>query len=284
MKFFLFLVRIGKESAKDELFAMASQLTYKILLAFFPFLIFLLSMLGFLNLDQKYWIDLITGALPGEAASILDVFIDEIAPKNVGVLSASLLVTVYSASSGFSVAMRCISQTYGFKYCRSFIKSQLASIFLMLLFVLSLASMLVLMIFNDLILNLIQQHIPLGDIAKQIIHLVGFIFTVGVLLITTMLIYKTSLCKKTRFFSFLPGALVTVLSWIVSSKVFNIYVNNFAKYSKVYGSVAGIFILIMWLNLISTSLLMGSEINSILDPLDDAAEKEKKAEALAQSN
>ncbi|MDR1641115.1 MAG: YihY/virulence factor BrkB family protein [Clostridiales bacterium] len=274
MKFLLFIARIGKEAAKDDLFAMASQLTYKILLAFFPFLIFLISLLGFLNLDQSYWTNMITGALPGEAASMINDFISGIVnTKNAGVLSLSLLVTIYNASAGFSVAIHCINQTYGFKYCRSFIKSVFVSVLLMLLFTLSLTSMLVLIIFNDAIMAFLQSHFNMSGFVVSLFNFAGFLLTLAVLIMTTMLVYKLSLCKKNSFMSFLPGAMITVICWVVSSKVFNIYVNNFAKYSNVYGSIAGIFILIMWLNLISTSLLIGSEINSMLDPNADPKDR-----------
>jgi len=245
---------------------MAGQLTYKMLLAFFPFLIFLISLLGFMNLDERYWMQMLAAALPGEAGNLLDVFFYEVInTRNVGVLSTSLLISLYNASSGFFVVIRCINHTYGQKNCRNFIANQLISFTLVIMFALSLASMLMLLIFNDSIIAVLTDFFPTVPFVGQLFAFVGFLITTGILLITTMMIYKLSNCKKPRLLSLMPGALATVALWVVSSKAFNLYVNNFARYSKVYGSIAGVFILIMWLNIISTALLLGSEINSLLD-------------------
>jgi membrane protein len=133
------------------------------------------------------------------------------------------------------------------------------------MFALSLTSMLILMIFNDAIFAFVVQLVPTAPFIQPLFAFVGFLITAGVLLITTMMIYKLSNCKRPRLLSVMPGAMVTVALWIISSKAFNLYINNFARYSKLYGSIAGVFILIMWLNIISTALLLGSEINSMLD-------------------
>jgi membrane protein len=266
MRVVLFIIRAGKEAAKDDLFAMAGQLTYKMLLAFFPFLIFLISLMGFINMDGQLWLNEMRYILPGGAVGILDVFYDEvIKTRSVGVLSTSLLVSLYNASSGFKVVVRCVNLTYGYKNCRNFLVTQFISIILVFMFALSLTSMLLMMIFNDKISAFVLRLVPEAELVKGIFTVLGFIASTGILLITTMMIYKLSNCRKTRLSHVLPGAVVTVAMWIISSKVFNIYVNNFSRLSYIYGSIAGVFILIMWLNLISTSLLLGSEINSMLD-------------------
>jgi len=266
MRFFLFIIKIGKEAAKDDLFAMAGQLTYKMLLSFFPFLIFLMSLLGFMNIEASYWMDVLSTALPLEAARLLDVFFFEVInTSNVAVLSTSLIVSLYNASSGFFVVIRCVNLTYGYKNCRNFFVTYLISFALVIMFSLSLTSMLLLMIFNDKIILFIAELMPAALFVKPLYALVGFIITAGVLLITTMMIYKLSNCKKPRLLSVMPGAIAAVAMWIIASKAFNLYINNFARYSRVYGSIAGVFILIMWLNIISTALLLGSEVNSMLD-------------------
>jgi len=266
MRLILFIIRIGKEAVKDDLFAMAGQLTYKMLLAFFPFLIFLISLLGFVNLDTHYWMQILSEAMPMETGRLLDVFFAEIInTRNLGVLSTSLLITLYNASSGFFVVIRCVNHIYGQKNCRNFFVNQLISITLVIMFALSLMSMLLLMIFKDNIFAFAAELMPTSPFVYQLFTITGFLITAGVLLITTMLIYKLASCKKQRLIGVMPGAIVTVALWIISSEAFNVYLNNFARYSMVYGSIAGVFILIMWLNIISTSLLLGSEINFLLD-------------------
>ena len=266
MRLILFVARIVKEAVKDDLFAMAGQLTYKMLLAFFPFLIFLISLLGFVNIDRHYWLNELFSVMPDGTVSILNDFYNEVMnTRSVGVLSTSLLVSVYNASSGFFVVIRCVNLTYGYKSSRNVVVNHLISIILVIMFAVSLTSMLLLMVFNDKIFEFFTQFIPSTPLLKQLSSFLGSLVSAGILLITTMMIYKLSNSSKPRLIHVMPGACVTVILWIISSKVFNIYVNNFSRLSYIYGSIAGVFILIMWLNLISTSLLLGSEINSLLD-------------------
>jgi len=266
MRLILFIIRIGKEAAKDDLFAMAGQLTYKMLMAFFPFLIFLISLLGYVNIDRHYWINELFSVMPDGAVSILNIFYDEVIhTRSIGIMSTSLLVSLYNASTGFFVVIRCVNLTYGNKNGRNFIVNQLISIVLVVMFALSLTTMLLLMVFNDMIYNFTTRFIPATPFLKLLFSFLGSLISAGVLLITTMMIYKMSNSKKPRLKHVMPGAVVTVGLWVISSKVFNIYVNNFSRLSYIYGSIAGVFILVMWLHLISTSLLLGSEINSLTD-------------------
>jgi membrane protein len=262
MRILSFIIQLVKEAEKDDLFAMASQLTYKLLLAFFPFLIFLMSYLAFLNLDTMYWQTILEEIIPGEAGGIITVFFDEVL-QNMGVLSISLLFSLFTASSGFAVVIRCVNQTYGYKNCRGFIKTQLISLALVIMFAFSLSLMLVLLIFNDIILGYLSGFIYYPENFAVIFDILGIVITAGVLLLTTMMVYKLSNCKPVKMKSILPGAFFCVALWIISSKAFSIYVDNFSSYYKTYGSIAGIFILMMWLNIVSTSLLLGSELNSM---------------------
>jgi membrane protein len=278
MRFFLFIVRLVKESEKDDLFTMAGYLTYKLLMAFFPFLLFLMSLMAFLNLDGSYWMRTLTSIMPGEAGVMVSTFFEEVISKrNAGVLSFSLLISLYNASSGFGVVIRCVNQTYGFKNCRNFLLNQLISISLCLMFMLSLAAMLVLMIFNDRIFSFLHKFLPIDANIGLLISAAGFIIAISVLIITLMLVYKFANCAHVSLKHVMPGALATVASWIITSKLFSVYVNNFSNYANAYGSIAGVFILIMWLNIVSTTLLVGSELNSMLD--SSATPPEQKSHA-----
>jgi membrane protein len=264
MRVLSFIIQLVKEADKDDLFAMASQLTYKLLLAFFPFLIFLMSYLAFLDLDTVYWQTTLAKIIPGEAGKVITGFFNEvISTQNMGVLSISLLFALFTASSGFSVVIRCVNQTYGYRNCRGFIRTQLISLLMVVMFAFSLSVMLVLLIFNDVILDHLSTFIHYSESLRYIFDISGVVITSGMLLIITMLVYRLANCKPVKMKNLLPGALFCVVLWIASSKIFSVYVDNFASYSRTYGSVAGIFILIMWLNIVSTSLLLGSELNSM---------------------
>jgi membrane protein len=135
------------------------------------------------------------------------------------------------------------------------------SLVLMIIFAVAIIVMLVLLIFGSHLWDFFEPFIIWGS--DIIYTLISSAISLVVLTIVVMLIYKLSCAKKLTMKNVLPGAIFTVLSWIISSTIFGFFIANFSNMSAIYGSIAGIFILMLWLNLISIILLMGNEINAI---------------------
>jgi len=247
----LFLATLIKEVQEDELIPAANELTYKIILALFPFIIFLLTLIGYMELDTSLFMNKLYQGLP--------------AVKRPSLLSTSLIFTLFSASSGFNSVMRGIHKAYGIKDSRFFLKQRAVSMILVLLFALLIALSMVMLVFNNHIYVLLTKYLPESEAFKYIFSFMGYFVTILFMLSGVMLINKLALSKKTSFKSLLPGGLFTVILWLIASGGFNMYVSNFSRYSAVYGSLAGIILLMVWLNIISTVLLLGSEINAMLE-------------------
>jgi membrane protein len=252
---------------------MASELTYNLILAFFPFLIFLMSLVGFFNIDSRSFLGGIGDALPDAIYDFLLVFVKEVVDvKNPGVLSLSLFVSVFSASSGLLAVIRGVNKAYGQEETRHFIITRIISILLVLVLatgiILSIASL----VFIDVIYVWIGGHIGLPIPMRWLFGVLVHLLTILLLLGAIITIYRLANNKKVPLLSILPGALTTLFVWFIASRVFNIYVNHFARYASIYGSIAGVFILMYWLNIISVILLIGGEINALL--YQDRWEKE----------
>ena len=269
MSFTHFVIDLVKETIADDVPAIAGELTYKILLAFFPFLIFLMSLIGYLNLDGSFFLSQMLSLFPREIGDVLEKFFSEVVVGGTGtVLSISLLVSVWSASSGFRGVIKGIRKSFGHAEKGNMVRTYVLSVLYVMLFATTLVAMLLLMIFNSAIFRFLRRTDVLSGGAANLYSVLGTFLCMAVMLFSLMLIYKFSIPHKTAFREVLPGALFSVAAWMIISKVFNIYVNNFTRFSRVYGSIAGIFILILWLNIISLTLLIGSEINSVLGKRD----------------
>ena len=83
-------------------------------------------------------------------------------------------------------------------------------------------------------------------------------------MVILLMICKMCLLRKSRFIQLVPGTLIVVFGWLLMSKFFNIYVNNFSKVSVVYGGLGSVFILLVWLNIISVLILAGNQINAMI--------------------
>lgn len=264
-RIFKFGFKLYKKVKCDDLSGTANQLTYKLLLALFPFIIFAMSVLGFLSLDSKLIIGYLAERLPKQIMDLFYVFVVEVIDvKSASITIYSLIVSILSASSGFETIIKSINKTYEQDEKRGFIVIKLLSISLVLLFTLTLVFSTMLFIFGDTIKKTILKYDASDFFVKYGFGFTSYFLAVLVLLVCSMIIYKISPSRKVSFLSVLPGSCVSVVLWIISSRIFNLYINNFSKYSKIYGSIGSVFILMLWLKLMSYFLLIGSEVNALV--------------------
>ncbi len=255
--FFMEQVRIG------EIFLLADQLTYKLILAFFPFLILVITIITHFSNTSDNIMGILASTMPDEVMKLFST-VHEQAVSNKGtnaIITIVLFVGLYTCTTGFMSMRDGIVKLYDAQPPTALVPSVLTGLLLVVVFILALASMLVSLIFNDAIFRLLEFIFPF--IEQGFYDFLTMIIGLCIISITVLTIYKLCL-PKVRFGRLLPGSLTTVFAWFVLSKAFNIYVNNFYKMSALYGSLAGIFILMMWLNIISMILLIGSRINRML--------------------
>ncbi|MFR5402705.1 MAG: YihY/virulence factor BrkB family protein, partial [Clostridium sp.] len=95
-------------------------------------------------------------------------------------------------------------------------------------------------------------------------NLLRYSIVIVVMIIIFAAIYRYTPSKRTDWSEAIPGAVFVTLGWITVSLAFSFYVNNFANYSRIYGSLATIFVLMTWLYISSIIIIIGGEINSVL--------------------
>lgn len=265
-KIFNFFKTLIKKSSENELILTSNALTYKLLLSIFPFIIFVMTLVGFFNFNIDTYIIEVSKTLPKPIEQLLLIFLEEvIKTKSISMLSTSFLVTIYSASSGFNSIIAGLNRVYQINDNKNFFIRRGTSILLVFLLTMVINSFLLIFIFSDYIKKLIIKYTSLEFIPYFLDSIFLYIFIMLVLLVIILIIFKVSISKKITLKSILPGAITTVFSWLILSKGFNIYINNFSKYSKIYGSIGSIFVLVVWINMIALLLLLGGQINAILE-------------------
>ena len=243
----------------DQILERAAGLTYRVLLAFFPFLIFLISLLGTLAVDESAILEGLFFVLPGDIAGLVCDFIYELGEaRSIGLISTALFFSVYNTSNGFRAVVRITNRAYGIQDRRSFITQVGLSFLLMLLFSAALIIMLGLLVFGRQIWGF---FFPAGN--ELLFALASGGGAVMVLVLVVMVIYRLACATALPIRHILPGAIFTVVAWVVISSGFGFVISNFTQYSAVYGSIAGVFILMLWLNIVSIVLLIGNETNIV---------------------
>ncbi len=264
MGLFKFFAEVVKRVQKNDLIAYANELTFKLMLSVFPFLIFFLTIIARLKIEYSEYIDYVLSDIPKEAAAVITAFLEEtVYSRHLGLMSTSLAIALFSASSGFHSLIKGINRAYSVREKRNFFFTRLISLFLMLVFMLTLMLSIYILILRDQINSaLVHFHIlrsmP-GDTSSVIKIMTAVIITVVIILV-----YQLGANVRVKPLNILPGTLFTLGSWYLLSKIFNIYINNYARYSAVYGSIGALFVSALWLNLLCVTLLVGCQGNAVL--------------------
>ncbi len=260
----IILTLIAK-SKRDDIFALASQMAYYLILSFFPFIIFLFTLIGFSRISPDEVLNALNSILPKATVQLVNYTIKEIFTyQSGGLLGLSVFLTIWTASSGFRAFLKGVDKAYNIHENRSFIKRSIISYLSTIMLAITIIITLTLLVFGKVIENYLIQVLPFSEIIVFIWELLryGLIIVVLILIFTT--IYKFSPSKKIKWREALPGAIITTFGWLIISVAFSFYITNFSNYSRIYGSLAAVFILMIWLFLSAIIFLFGLELNSVL--------------------
>lgn len=244
----------------------AAQLTYYLILSFFPFIIVLLQIIKFTPLGDLNVVDGLLVGLPLQTQELLTGIIkDIVSSSGTTLLSVSVVGAIWSASNGLMSLIKAVNRAYDLSESRPYWKLKLLSIVMTLGLIIVILLTLSISVFESLIFNnYILVYFPNSELIFTIIQSV--IVLISIILILTLLYKFSPSIKKHVNITFkesMPGGIFATLTILVSTKVFSIYIDNFGNYSKVYGSIGGIIVLLIWLYLTSIIIVLGAELNSI---------------------
>ncbi|SDL07335.1 YihY/virulence factor BrkB family protein [Lacicoccus qingdaonensis] len=270
-----FLQKLMFQFSKDNASGMAAQLAYYFLLAIFPLLIFLLTLVPLFQIDQEMIVGMIEDYAPAEIAGMLTGIIDDVMTSSGGgLLSVGLIATLWSASNGMTALMNAFNVAYDIEDNRNFFVSKGLSIFFTIILTLSVLLTFVLIVFGGQIGNLMFGVIGLDDQFSTVWNLVRSILPLLLVFVVFLIMYLTAPNIKVKLKSVIPGTIFTTVAFLVASWGFSIYVSGFGNYSATYGSIAGVIILIFWLYITGVIIILGAQINAIIHK--DSVLKERK--------
>ncbi|AMG62613.1 YihY/virulence factor BrkB family protein [Staphylococcus lugdunensis] len=255
------IYRIGKDDASG----LAAQMTYHFVLALFPMLIFLLTLLPLFQIDPQQVKDMVSQNAPAETASVVSKIFNDITKNASGsILSVGLILTIWSASNGMTAIMNSFNVAYDVEDGRNPIVLKLLSVVFTVVMGLVLAVALTLPTFGTFIKDHLFGAIGLDKQVAWIFDLIRVILPFIIILLLFITLYSVAPNVKTKIKSVFPGALFTSIIWLLGSFGFGWYLSNFGNYSKTYGSLAGIIILLLWLYITCFIIIIGAEINAII--------------------
>jgi membrane protein len=259
------LLLLKERVQENELTALAAQSTYYLVLSFFPFLIFLLTLISYTPLVQEDMLFEIRPFVPEETFALIMENIDNmLAARSGALLSSGMLVTIWLASNGMAAMLRGITKAFRDTERRPFWKVRgLAIVFTLAMgFLVILALLLV--VFGQVIGEYVIDLLGMPTVFHQVWRYSRLVVALVSMVFVFTLFYRFGPNRKIQLQQSLPGAIFSTLGWLVLSYGFAFYVNNFGNYNVTYGSIAGVVILLVWLYLSSVIILLGGEINAWL--------------------
>lgn len=263
---------------KGAISTRASSIAFSLFMAIFPLLIFLVTLLPFVkeymgmeDFDTEF-LAFLESFLPTATSDYFGDIYDQINQKRGGLLSSTFFLSIFLIANGVNAIFAGFENSYHVELTRHFVRQYLyalaVGLILALLLILSAVGYIyfeinVVEYLSELASKVIGYGIDAGDsLGVKIAKFLFFMFLTYV--VTAVLYYfGTAEGKNARFFS--PGALMTTILFIATSYLFGVYVEKFARYSELYGALAGLLILMVFIWLNSNILLLGFELNATLN-------------------
>ncbi len=242
------------------------QLAYFFMLSVFPFVIFFNALIGSFRFSEAEIQSTLSSFLPREAISVIIAYVEYISQaRHAGLASASLLVTLFSVSRAIRSLNYAINQAYGIKKMRGWLSNFILSALLTLGIGATILISLVLLTVGENAMLWLSANSSFLMIPVRILEYLRWLIVLFDLFVVLAFMYYFVPNRKMKWRNVLPGTLFSVAGWIGLTMVFSFYINHFGRYSLLYGSLGAIIILMLWLYFIGILLVLGGELNHILE-------------------
>jgi membrane protein len=256
-----------------DVFGLAAQLAYFFLLSLFPFLLFLINLLGFFPLDEDMVIETIGDYAPAQVVDLIQSNISLLLNvQNGGLLSIGIIGTLWAASNGVNAVTKALNRAYNIEPKRSFIVYRLLSMLLTVAMFFVVLIALILPVFGQMIGEYLFSFIDLSDQFLQTWETFRWVMSSIIFFIALLFLYRFAPRRRVYFNHIVWGALFSTVCWQIVSWGFSFYVSTLRNYSTTYGSLGTVIVLMIWFYLFGLIVIFGGVINAYVS--ERASEKE----------
>ena len=263
--------RAWKEMQRDDIFGHAAQLAYYFLLALFPLLIFLTSAIGLIvgpgtGLRHALF-RYLAQVMPASAFQLVDNTIWEVTTQSgAGKLSFGFVAALWAASNGMGAITDSLNAAYDVAETRSWWKRRAIAVGLTVALSVLIVAALTLVLGGSKIADYFAGKYGFGAVFTITWKVLQWPIALAFMLLAFALIYYFAPDLRDQDWKWLtPGSLTGVALWLLVSFAFKAYLHFFDSYSKTYGSLGAVIVLMLWLYLLGLAVLAGGEINSEIE-------------------
>lgn len=247
---------VGRDSA---------ALTYYLLFAIFPLLIFVSTLLGILDLDIESTVAELARLVPPQMTDIIRNYLVYVSCYSSRQLFwFSLIFSVWFPMRATSSLMHSLRKAFGRRQPENFWHGQIRTLIFTAMLIVAIPASLVLSVVGRRALEFISK---LVTIPMQFIRVWGYMrFVLLGLIMFALLVplYMLAQGQRRPLREVVPGVVASLIAWMILSLAFSYYVERFAHYTELYGSIATIVVTMLWLYMSGTVLIMGAEFSALI--------------------
>lgn len=254
---------------KDDGIAMAGYIAFSSLLAIFPFLIFSAALVGlFLGPEQNAQaVEVLFKVAPDHIAQTLEPVLHEVLiDRGQGVLTLSILVTIFLASNAVDAFRVAFDRAYGIKKARGIILRRIISVGFVFLGAIVMVVMAISIIFMPLLFQIAETR--LNIVLPASMAVLVFLLGVIVFLIFLTVLHRVLPSRSMKNTPIWPGILVSTVMWLMGALAFSVYLSLTPTLAVTYGTLTGVMVLAMFFYLTGVAIIFGAEVNAVLKSAD----------------
>lgn len=242
----------------------AAQVAFFIMISFFPFLMFFITFLKYTPISEQALLVLIQKIFPGNLSSLVTSWLGESYNSSGTILSITVISALWAGSKGFSSIAYELEDIYEKEERRSFVSRRIHSVLDTILFTVMIILSLILLVYGNQIIQLINRYFPFFQNMNLLLFLVRSALSLFLFVLYFTLMYYFIPKRHSKIRQEIPGALLASFLWIVFSYLYSFYVDTRGAFSSIYGSLTSIVLLMLWLYFCIGFVFLGALLNKYL--------------------
>ena len=243
----------------------SAALTYYLLFAIFPLLIFVSTLLGVLELDIASITAVLTPILPSDVVDIIRTYLEYVAAnQSRQLLWFSLVFSIWFPMRSTGCLMHSLRKAFGRSAPENILLGQLRTLLFTIWMIFVIGLTLTLVVVGRRALYFLSGFLPLSETFISVWGYLRFIILGLVMAISLGILYQLALGQRRPLREVLPGVGSSLAAWLLLSMAFSYYVENVARYAQLYGSIATIVVVLLWLYMSGQVLILGAELSASL--------------------
>ncbi len=257
------LGRVIKRYFSDGVARSSAQLAYYLFFSMFPIMILINAIISRFDVDVKFILSRFGNILPSEIIDIMLDYIDYLGRiETPYIFFVALFATLYALTRSFNSLLTSVRQAYRIKKAGAvnyMTAAVLSAVILLSFFALS-----IILMGGEVAVANLENYIHIPESINAFLRLIKFVLLPVYMLLVLSGFYYIVPSRRFPFKNAMPGAVFAVVAVTAVTTLFSYYVSNFSNYSLLYGSLAAVMILMIWLQIVSSILILGGELNDVL--------------------